>query len=100
MRWLPGSAAGFIGDETELARDEEAGSRSSEKAESKTDASCAYDHKAREVLWDVVLEKQHGEAEAEEDETGLDAEEDAAEGGADLVLFDGDGLEEAAAGLV
>ena len=41
MAAVVGSAARFTGDEPELAGDEEAGSRSGEKTESKTDGSCA-----------------------------------------------------------
>jgi hypothetical protein len=100
MAAVMGSTARFTTDEPELAGYEEAGSRSSEKAESKTDASNAYDNKASSGIVDVAMEGENGNAEAEQDEACLKAEEDAAEGGADLVFFDGDGLEEAAAGLV
>ena len=100
MAAVVGSTARFTADEPELAGYEEAGSRSSEKAESKTDASSAYDDKASGGIVDVAVESEDGDAEAEQDEAGLDAEENAAEGGADFVFFDGDGLEEAAAGLV
>ncbi len=101
MAAVVGSAARFIADEAELAGDEEAGSGSREKAESKADGSYANDDKACvAVVRDVMVENDHGDAEAEEDEAGLDAEEDAAVGGAGFVFFDGDGFEEAAAGLV
>ncbi len=85
------------GDEPELAGDEEAGSRGSEKAESKTDASCAYDDKASAGIVDMAVEGEDGDAETEEDEACLDAEEDAGGGGCRFGVFDGDGLEEAAA---
>ena len=103
--WLGSVACGMVvvrggADEPKPAGDEDAGSRSGKKAESKTDASCAYDDKASAGVGGVVVEEEHGGPEEEEDDAGLNAEEDAAEGGAGLVLFDGDGFEEAAAGLV
>ena len=47
-----------------------------------------------------MVKEEHGGTEEEEDDAGLDAEEDAGEGRAGVVFFDGDGLEEAASGFV
>ena len=67
-------------DEPEPARDEEAGSRSGEKAESKTDASSTQDDSRSVGVVDMAVEREDREAEEEEDEAGLESEEDAGGG--------------------
>jgi hypothetical protein len=88
-----------MADETEGAGEPETGGGGDEKANSNGECSCAEDEKFSAIRDLDVVQVHEGEAEGGEDHAGLNSIQDTPVRGAGFRPFEGEGLEEEAAGL-
>ena len=91
--------ASVIADEPEGAGEPEASCGGDEKANSNAECSCAEDQEFRAVGDFDVVQVHEGEAEGGEDDADLYTVEDTTVRGSGFRLFEGEGLEEEAAGF-
>lgn len=89
-----------MAEKPERAGEPEADERGDEKTDSNAKCSCAEDEKFSAVRDIEVVKVHEGEAEGGEDDAGLDSVQDTPVRGGGFEGFEGEGLEEEAAGVV